>query len=113
MTRKAARQQRQINARLRPSTTARSPWMAIGTVVASTAMTTLAPASAAALEAGAPLQGPSDQAAAPVYRFAIPAGPIADVMAAFHQTTGLTITLALDSIGSIQSPGVSGTWSAE
>src|SRR4051812_35666936 len=98
MTRKAARKKRHLTARNRPSAANRSPWMAIGTVVASTAITSLLPASAAALEAGLPLQGPSvDQAAAAVYHFAIPAGPLSDVIAAFSQVTGLQVTLALDS----------------
>lgn len=114
MTRKAARKKRQLTARTCPSAAGRSQWMAIGTVVASTAITSLVPAPAAALEAGLPLQGPSvDQAAAAVYRLEIPAGPLFDVIAAFTQATGVQVTLALDSLGSIQSPGVSGTWSAD
>jgi catecholate siderophore receptor len=45
-------------------------------------------------------------------RFAIPAGPLSDVLAAFHTATGLKIVLALDSISTLQSPGVSGVFTA-
>ncbi|MEO7275885.1 MAG: TonB-dependent siderophore receptor [Vicinamibacterales bacterium] len=100
-------------ARTRPSSAARTHWMAIGTVVASTAISSLVPASAAAGEVDLPRQAPSVDQATAVYRFAIPAGPLSDVIAAFSQATGLQVGLALDSIGSIQSPGVSGPWSAD
>ena len=43
----------------------------------------------------------------------IPAGPLADVLRAFERVTGTTVTLAIDSIGTIQSPGVSGSLTAE
>ena len=49
----------------------------------------------------------------PATRFAIAAGPVADVIKAFQQATGLSIQLALEAIGSIQSPGVSGLFTNE
>jgi catecholate siderophore receptor len=48
-----------------------------------------------------------------VYRFDIPAGPLAEVLRAFERVTGTTVTLGLDAIGTIQSPGVSGSLTAE
>ncbi len=42
-------------------------------------------------------------------RFAIPAGPLADVLAAFERLTQVKVVLANDAIAMIQSPGVAGT----
>ena len=107
MTRKAARKQRQSIARVPQSAAAQptSRWVAIGTMVASTAFTGLTPASASARE---PVQGPSADQASAVYRFTVAPGPLVDVVAAFKRITGMTVTLTIDSIGSIQSPGVTG-----
>ena len=76
--------------------------------VASTAAGRLTPA----LHAQSLADGAAVQAAATT-RFAIAPGPVADVVKAFQQATGLSVQLALDSIGSIQSPGVTGTFSTE
>jgi catecholate siderophore receptor len=41
-------------------------------------------------------------------RFAIPAGPLTDVLAAFERQTQVKVVLTNDAIGTIQSPGVAG-----
>ncbi|HZM60888.1 MAG TPA: TonB-dependent receptor plug domain-containing protein, partial [Vicinamibacterales bacterium] len=43
-------------------------------------------------------------------QYNIPAGPLADVVAAFERASGVKVMLALDSLGSIQSPGVKGSF---
>ena len=93
MTRKAARKRRQTL-----------------TVVASTALSTLLPGSVRGFA-----MAPFDQAspAATVYRFSVPAGPLTDVLRAFETVTGARVTLALDAIGTIQSPGVTGSLTTE
>lgn len=59
-----------------------------------------------AIDAGDPAQAPD----APTLRFAIPAAPLADVLAAFERLTRITIVLTNDAIGGIQSPGVVGAF---
>ena len=154
MTRKAARKRRRDAAKrsLQPSApTLSSSWRALGTLVASTAITGLLPASASAHEfvpgwssAGRPktsvpfsllqdgaragsgaidmawwsiraqfragANAPQSPPAAPstVYQLDIPPAPLADVISAFERVTQLQVTLVIDSIGSIPSPGVSG-----
>ena len=49
----------------------------------------------------------------PARRFDIPPGPLADVLNRFEDVTGLRITLAMEEIGTIQSPGVTGLFSFE
>jgi len=49
----------------------------------------------------------------PARRFDIPAGPLADVLNRFEDVTGVRITLAMEEIGTIQSPGVTGLFSFE
>src|SRR5262245_57825864 len=113
MTRKAARKRRQQTTLqpLHPTTpSSGSPWMTVSTLVASTAITGLLPAFASArdlLPASSTKQS-QDQTTAPVsttYRFEIPAGPFADVLAAFERVTGVHVTLSIESIGAVQSPG--------
>jgi catecholate siderophore receptor len=115
MTRKAARKRRQQAEKRSLEAAAprsKSPWVTIGTVVASTAISGLSPVSAFAGDAAAALYGQASQAPA-VYRFDIPAGPLSEVLRAFERVTGMSVTLGLDSIGIIQSPGVSGSLNAE
>jgi len=50
----------------------------------------------------------STPAAATPHRFEIPAGSLGDVISAFQQVTGITVTLQFDAVATIQSPGVSG-----
>src|SRR5262245_1505595 len=49
----------------------------------------------------------------PVRQFAIPAGPMRSVIAAFELATGLKIEVASNAILEIDSPGVTGTFSEE
>jgi catecholate siderophore receptor len=46
-------------------------------------------------------------------RFDIAPGPLSDVLSQFAPAAGITYTLAMDSIGTIQSPGVSGTFTVQ
>src|SRR5262245_21778289 len=119
MTRKALRKRRRLAPRpAQPQPTQRSPmpWAVMGALVASTALGSR-PASAEIVDAvlrasrtaaHGPMS-PSLQEARPQAprRFDIPAAPLADVVAAFERATGVTLTLSLESLGSIQSPGVS------
>ncbi len=52
-------------------------------------------------------------AQAATHRFDIAAGPFSDVLAAFERVTGVRVTLTPQSIGSVQSPGVSGVLTTE
>jgi catecholate siderophore receptor len=49
----------------------------------------------------------------PARRFDIPPGPLVDVLNRFAQTTGVMVTLSIESIGTIQSPGVTGLLTIE
>jgi len=51
--------------------------------------------------------------AAPTYGFAIPAGPLPQVLNAFGRTTGLSVLFTQPEAAGAQSPGVSGTMTAE
>jgi catecholate siderophore receptor len=115
MTRKAARKRRQqAEKRSLEAAVARSksPWVTIGTMVASTAISGLLATSASAGDAATATYIQTSQTPA-VYRFDIPAGPLSDVLRAFERVTGMTVTLGLDAIGVIQSPGVTGSLTAE
>ncbi len=115
MNRKAARKRRQqTHARSIPAETTRAKptWVTIGTVVASTAISGLLPASASARELAMALYGQASQKPA-IYRFDVPAGPLSEVLRAFERVTGITVTLGIDPIGIIQSPGVTGSLTAE
>jgi catecholate siderophore receptor len=57
-------------------------------------------------------QAPSPQDP-PARRFDIAAGPLEDVLAAFTSATGMRITLASDTLRTVQSPGVSGLFTIE
>ena len=46
-------------------------------------------------------------------RFDIAPGPLSDLLPQFARAAGITFTLSLDSIGTIQSPGVSGTFTIQ
>jgi catecholate siderophore receptor len=45
--------------------------------------------------------------------FAIPPGPLGTVLAAFERATGMQVTISVDAIRAIYSPGVSGTFTIE
>jgi len=56
----------------------------------------------------------SSRAAEPTYRFAIPPAPVADVIAAFTAITSVSVDVtAVDGIGTLPSPGVTGIYTAE
>jgi catecholate siderophore receptor len=46
-------------------------------------------------------------------QYAIPAGPLGDLLERFQQASGVDVTLATESLGMIQSPGVSGFYTVE
>jgi catecholate siderophore receptor len=57
---------------------------------------------------------PARAAEPPTYHFAIPAGPVSTVIAAFTAVTGATVRLPpLDGLGDLPSPGVSGDYTAD
>jgi catecholate siderophore receptor len=58
-------------------------------------------------------QTPAAAAQASTVQFNIQPGPLDDVVAAFQAATGAKVTLGLDSIGQIQSPGVTGRLTPE
>src|SRR5687768_6014242 len=58
-------------------------------------------------------QAPVATAPVNAVQFDIQAGPLTDVIAAFQTASGAKVTLALDSIGQIQSPGVIGRLTPE
>src|SRR5262249_41128604 len=105
-----------------PIRRAGSPWITVGAFVASAVFA--APASAVEIRRDPRLAviaralqvhqdpAPAPSAAAP-QRFEIPAGPLADVIRGFEQATGIAVSLQLDSLGTIQSPGVSGFFDAK
>ena len=43
-------------------------------------------------------------------QYNVPAGPLADILTAFERASGVKVTLAMESLGSIQSPGVTGSF---
>ena len=53
-------------------------------------------------------QAPTAASQAGAVQFNIQAGPLSDVLAAFQTATGTKVMMAVDSIGQIQSPGVTG-----
>src|SRR5262245_9317965 len=125
MTRKALRKRRRVAARapqaqraLRPA----MPWAAVSALVASTAFGAR-PASAEIVDAvlrasRTAASGPAspilqDTRPQAPRRFDIPPAPLADVIGAFERAAGVTLTLSLESLGSIQSPGVSGTFTID
>ena len=46
-------------------------------------------------------------------QFSIAPGPLADLLERFEQASGVKVTLAIESLGAIQSPGVSGLYTVE
>jgi catecholate siderophore receptor len=60
-----------------------------------------------------PRQQPSSSAQAATFDLNIPGGPLGEVAAAMASATGASVTLTIDSIAPIYSPGVSGTLTLE
>ncbi len=80
----------------------------LGAAFAATAAgSTLSPVYAQSLARASPAQ------TVRMVQFSIPAGPLDQVLTAFERVAGIRATLALDSLASIQSPGVSGTYTVE
>ena len=70
-------------------------------------------AEAGQADRGARPATPSGQAALESDRpFAIAAGPLADVVARFERLTGIHVTMGMEGIGEIQSPGVNGRFAS-
>src|SRR5262245_7818018 len=137
MTRSAARKRRQHTIK-QPhhvqTTRAGVPWITVGALVASSAVG-LRPSLASAHELGfnedarlavidAALRSTNslpgrlayqdqDSAASTVRRYEVGAAPLSDVVAAFERVSGIHVLLALPAIGSIQSPGISGSFDVE
>ncbi|HVX66491.1 MAG TPA: TonB-dependent siderophore receptor [Bryobacteraceae bacterium] len=92
-------------------------WAAMGTLVVYTAIGSkaVAPAYAQAAHGVSAASGvpASLQGDLPVYRFEIPAGPLASVMASFQRQTGLKLNASEEGIGDIPSPGVTGVLTAD
>jgi catecholate siderophore receptor len=135
--RKAARKRRSRRHVSEPAQQAQAPvpttsWVAVRTLVASTALTGLLPVPAlahpafarpvaadrlaewpafAAADDGFTFQAPGAgrtdaQPSGPVTRFEIAGGPLSEVVAAFEHTSGVQVTLADSAFGAIWSPGV-------
>ena len=77
------------------------------------ALSTLLIASTAAGLPSADAQTPAAAQSIRAVQFSIPAGPLRDVLSAFERVAGIKVLLALDSIGDVQSPGVTGLLSVE
>src|SRR5262245_4161876 len=133
MTRKAARKRAIKHAHpCRPTSRARGRWVTVG-ALAATAAVSLRPSVASAHESAFNLHDArlavidaalrstnsrlayqdQDSPSSTVHRYDIAAGPLSDVVAAFERVSGVHVTLALAPIGSIQSPGVSGSYDLE
>ena len=85
-------------------------WAAMGTIVAYSAVGSKTIGVARAQSAPQPNAGTSQTQ---VQRFDIAAGPLSDALPRFARTAGITFTLSPDSIGTIASPGVSGTFTTQ
>jgi catecholate siderophore receptor len=85
-------------------------WTAIGTVVACSAVgsTTINVARAQSMPQSSGAKSPTQ-----VQRFDIASGALSEVLAEFARVAGITFTLSPDSIGTITSPGVSGTFTTQ
>lgn len=86
-------------------------WLATGALVAYTAVGSKTVAVAQTQQPDSGSAGASNQSQALVVRqFSISAGPLAGVIGDFQDATQLHVVLANDDIRTIQSPGVSGTY---
>jgi len=90
-------------------------WVAVGTLVAYTALggqkVTLAQVRQA--PSGRKADPAQPQVPAPVHHFEVPAGQLKDVLPAFENASGLHVVLANAAIGGVQSPGVTGDYTNE
>jgi catecholate siderophore receptor len=142
MTRKALRKKRRNLAKQPnrpPLARSATPWIAVGALVASATFSTPATASEIASRrsytaggresvvatvlrmselggrrlSAAGLNGLGATEEPLTRRYDIPAGPLSDVLPRFEAVAGITVSLALESIGTIQSPGVKGLYTVE
>jgi catecholate siderophore receptor len=92
-------------------------WAAMGTLIAYSAVgsKTINAACAQELRGASPAAGALYQAqgAAPVRRFEISAGPLGDIVAAFEQAAGITVSFARSELRSVRSPGASGVYTPD
>jgi len=93
-------------------------WIAVGTLAAYTAgggSKTVMHAYAQEARGGTASMQPAGEAPGnlPVRRFSIAPGPLSSALSEFQKVSGLKITLLRTEIGGIQSPGVSGSFTAE
>ena len=109
-----------------PRRSPRTPWVAMGALVASTTVGARVDAfydpkltAVRFIVPSETLGGwwrddtPSARQDPPVRRFDIPAGPLDQVLETFRRVSGLRITLGDPVIATLQSPGVSGLYTAE
>jgi len=83
----------------------------LGTALAASGTLGAAPAAAQGAQPGR--QDARTPAAAATFEFNLPAGPLETVAAAFTRITGIPVVFAMPELGVIQSPGVTGTMSAD
>ncbi len=87
-------------------------WVAMGTLVAYTAIggQKVVLAQASKNPAGTQNTSPQTQAALPTRRFDVPAGPLEEILPAFDSASGLHLIMPDSNVGKIQSPGVAGEY---
>ena len=92
-----------------------APWLATGAFAAYATLGGRAalPALAEVADGTAAAAAPGSQGQQPVLQFTIPAGTLADVVAAFQKATGWAVSFADDTVRSLQSAGVTGTFTPE
>ena len=91
-------------------------WLAVGTLAVYTAVGSRTINVAFAQDVPAALkqsEAASQQTALPVQQFNIAAGPLDNVLKAFEATTTIRVVMPQAELGDIQSPGVSGLYTAE
>ena len=88
-------------------------WVAMGTLVAYSAVGSRTVALAQTPPQNNRAGSPQSPGAQPRWRFEIAAGPLDAVLSAFGQVTGLTVSFSKEGIRALPSPGVSGFYTAD
>lgn len=89
-------------------------WVAMGTLMAYTAIGGQKIAVVHAQVPSKPTKSQSQtQSAPPKFRFEIPAGLLGDALNTFHVVTGIDVTVADEGIRNVSSPGVAGVYTDE
>ncbi len=88
-------------------------WAAVGTLVAYSAVGDKYTAAKAQDLPRRPQADSSSQSSLPVRRYNIPAGVLGSALAPFEQVSGLVIKTTKDGLLTVQSPGVSGIYTAD